>query len=977
MADYIPSVRSIARLAALVVVGLTPAMAGAQVPTGTLSGRVTDGQDRPVGAVQVTVSSPALQGVQATTTTVNGDYVFRLLPPGEYSITFEASGFAPQRVARSIAATAAVPLNITLEPAAVTEQVTVAADTPLFVASFGSATSFSQQLIDLLPGNRAIETTTALAPAVTTTGPSGAFTIAGAMSFDNLFLVNGVQIQDNIRGEPLPLYIEDAIQETTVSTSGISAEYGRFAGGVVNVLTRSGGNLFTGSFRTSFRNDNWRSVTPFDEPKVDSLIQTHEYTFGGPINRDRTWFFLAGRLEDSEQSRETGYTRIPFVAGQDEKRFEFKATQALAAGHRLQAAYTAIQREQTNSAQPSPAGVMDLASLTNPQTPESLLALHYTANLRSNFSFEAQYSARNFTFRNAGSSSRDRIFGTPLLDQTTGAFFWSPLYCGVCRDEERDNSSILFKGSYFLSTASTGAHNVVFGYDGFNDRMVSDNFQSGSDWHVWATRSAIDGNDVYPVIEPGLSTYIIHWPVRESTLGTNFRTHSLFVNDTWSFDRHWSFNLGLRYDRNDGRDGSGNLVADDSLIAPRLGAIWDPAGDGRRTFNAAYGRYAAGLNNSVAGSAAAAGNPAVLGYYYFGDPINADGPPYVTSDEALRRVFEWFDASEGQSLFFADIPGLATRIDQSLKTPFADELVVGISQLIGTRGAVRLDVVNREFGNFYVTRTDLTTGQASDEFGQLYDVGLIENSNELSRRYRALNAQASYRVGADLNVGLSYTLSRLWGDFDGETTGSGPITSSDFAYPEFSEASWTRPVGDLSADQRHRTRVWGTWVLPWAREHANMVLGFVQVLESGTPYGAVGVVDVGSFVAVPGYALPPATSTYYFTERDAFRTDGHRRTDLSFQVSRRFGAGRAPELFASFQLRNLFNQFQLFNISGNEINTTVLTNVDDPSLSGFDPFTEAPVEGVHWRRGDQFGQPISRFAYTEPRMFRFSIGIRF
>ena len=61
-------------------------------------------------------------------------------------------------------------------------------------------------------------------------------TIPGAMSFENLFMLNGVQIQDNLRGTPFALFIEDAIQETTVSTSGISAEYGRFTGGVVNAI---------------------------------------------------------------------------------------------------------------------------------------------------------------------------------------------------------------------------------------------------------------------------------------------------------------------------------------------------------------------------------------------------------------------------------------------------------------------------------------------------------------------------------------------------------------------------------------------------------------------------------------------------------------------------------------------------------------------------------------------------------------------
>jgi outer membrane receptor protein involved in Fe transport len=975
MATHMRVLTSFSRLL-LLLIALGPATAAAQIPTGTISGRVTDSQGRSIGAVTVTVQSPALQGVQTTTTTINGDYVFRLLPPGVYTVTFEGPGFAALKQTRNVAATEAVSLSVTLQPAVVAEEVTVVADATAFTNTVESASNFDQQLMNLLPTARTLDSAVLLAPAVHATGPGGAISIGGAMSFESLFLVNGVQIQDNIRGEPLPLYIEDAIQETTVTTSGISAEYGRFSGGVVNVLTKSGGNLFSGSFRNSFRNDNWRSVSPFDESKIDKLVPTYEYTFGGPILQDRTWFFLAGRLEDASTSRETGYTNLPFVQTQDEKRFEFKVTQSLAAGHRLEGAYTAIQRKQTNAAQPSATEIMDLASLTNPELPESLLALHYTGTWRNNLFFEAQYSARTFTFRNAGGTNRDRIFGTTLMDQTTGAHFWAPLYCAVCGDEERNNDGLLLKGSYFLSTANGGSHNVVFGYDGFNDKMKVDNHQSASDWHVWTTGSVIDNGVVYPVIEPGFSTYIISWPIRESSQGTNFRTHGLFVNDTWDVNRHVTVNLGLRYDKNAGRDASNNLVANDSIFAPRLGVVWDPNGDGRTAVNASFSRYAAAIANTIGGSGSPAGNPAILGYFYFGDPINTGAAPYVSSDAALRQVFDWFDASGGESLFFADIPGLATRIDGSLRSPRADEFVVGLSQQVGTRGAVRFDVVNRTFGDFYVTRRDLTTGQAEDEFGQLYDVGLIENTNDLKRTYRALNAQASYRVGTGINTGMSYTLSRLQGNFNGETVFSGPVTSSAFSYPEFSDPAWSRPEGDLASDQRHRARIWGTWSLPWGRGIADMVLGATQTLESGTPYGALGAVDVSS-VAVNGYAVPPSTSSYYFTSRDAFRTEGQVRTDLSFNVSRRLGSTRAPVVFAHFQLLNAFNQFQLYNITGAAINTTVLTAVDDPSLEFFDPFTETPVEGVHWMKGEQFGQAVGRTAYTTGRTFRFSVGVRF
>lgn len=83
-------------------------------------------------------------------------------------------------------------------------------------------------------------------------GPNGNSVVNGAMSFESLYLVNGVVVNENIRGQSLALLIEDALQETTITTAAVSAEFGRFQGGVVNVVTKSGGNDFSGSFRTTF-----------------------------------------------------------------------------------------------------------------------------------------------------------------------------------------------------------------------------------------------------------------------------------------------------------------------------------------------------------------------------------------------------------------------------------------------------------------------------------------------------------------------------------------------------------------------------------------------------------------------------------------------------------------------------------------------------------------------------------------------------
>ncbi len=813
----------------------------AQTPSGSITGRVTDSSGLPVPGATVTIQSTHLQGTRTAVTSENGDYLLPALPPGPYTITVELSGFATSKQTRDVGTGQPVSLDVTLRPESLSEVVNVVARADAFTNTVQASTNIQHDLLSTLPTARTLLSAVNLAPAVHATGPSNAVSIGGAMSFENLFMLDGVQISDNIRGTPFTLFIEDAIQETTVSTSGISAEYGRFTGGVVNAISKSGGNQFSGSLRTTFANDDWRTVSPFDEPKTNDTVPTYEFTMGGPILRNRTWFFGAGRFFDQVKSNETGFTRVPYAFENDEKRFEGKITQSLANGHTVRATYAAIRETEVNNVWPSPQEVMDLRSLHTRELPQDRFSLHYAGTLKPNLFLEAQYSSRQFSFENSGGTSTDLIDGTVLRDQLTGAWWWAPNFCGVCGPEERDNSNLFLKGNYFLSTRR-GSHNVAFGYDTFNDRRKGDNHQSGSDYHVWATDTILQDGTVFPVIDNDGSTFIVWWPITEASGGTNFRTHSLFINDSWSASKHFTFNLGLRWDRNDGKDGAGNLVANDSAFSPRVGLVYDPIGDGRWGVHASYGKYVAALANSIADSASPAGTPSIIAYFYEGSGINTSGGPLVASDAALQQVFGWFNGNGGTNRdpFFTSIPGVKVQIRDLLKSPHANEFATGLSRQLGSHGAIRADFVYRDFNDFYTERVDTSTGQVTDANGNVLDLVLVENTNVTDRQYTALSTQVNYRIGSKINIGGNYTLSKLWGNVDGETINSGPVTSSVLSYPEFTDLAWFAPEGNLSADQRHRVRLWGTWQLPMSERFGTFTLGVLEQTSSGTPYGGVG-----------------------------------------------------------------------------------------------------------------------------------------
>ena len=450
---------------ALLLVCLSTSAALAQVPTGTVSGRVVDQDKAVTPGVVVTATSPTLQGSRTDVTTQFGDYALPLLPPGRYTLTFELSGFQTATRTLDVGATQVVPLDVSLTLAKLEQTVEVVASASPFLRTAQISTEVSQDLMSALPSTRSLTAAALMAPNVRATGPvggssgsDGSLVIGGAMGYESLYLLNGVAITENVRGQPLSPFIEDAIQSTTVSTGGISAEYGRFGGGVVNLLTKSGGNRFSGSYRLSLANDDWRATTPFHETKLDDTIPTHEFTIGGPVYRDQLWFFTAGRFRETQESRQTVVTLLSYPRLDNEKRYEYKLTYSPLNGQTVRGSFTKIDQKVTNN---NFQNIMDLQSLFDQSQPQDLLSLNYNGVFGTSLTVEGQYSRRNLAIEYSGVGATDLINGSLLIDRSKGngtnTRYWAPTFC-VCTVDERDNDEALLKGSYFLSTSRYGAH---------------------------------------------------------------------------------------------------------------------------------------------------------------------------------------------------------------------------------------------------------------------------------------------------------------------------------------------------------------------------------------------------------------------------------------------------------------------------------------------------------------------------------------
>ena len=311
----------------LCLISIPVDLVGQGVQTGNIRGSVVDQQNLALPGVTVTITSPALQGQRTAITGTDGSYAFRALPAGDYEISFEISSFAPLKRGTVVPLGGSIVENATLSAGGVSEVVNVVAAVPAPLTTPVVGLNIKHDEVEALATPRTLQGIATLSPGLTENTPNaGQLVINGAFAFDNVFMLNGVDVNDNLFGSPQDLFIEDAIEETQVLTSGITAEYGRFSGGVVNAITKSGGNVFSGSYRLNLSNPAWVVETPFEVANgtqhTSQFNASHEATFGGPIVKDKLWFFTAGRLSSIGVQNSLNQTGIPYTETDDNQRGE-------------------------------------------------------------------------------------------------------------------------------------------------------------------------------------------------------------------------------------------------------------------------------------------------------------------------------------------------------------------------------------------------------------------------------------------------------------------------------------------------------------------------------------------------------------------------------------------------------------------------------------------------------------------------------
>src|SRR5580698_8136481 len=286
--------------------------------TGNLRVTVKDPKGSLVTNATVTARDQAKGVERSATGNSQGEYGILLLPPGSYQVVVEAPGFAKttaDNVIVTVGQMADLPLALAV--AGTQEVVNVSSAAELIETSRTSTTdTINQQSIDNLPINGRNYINFALtdsqvlrdnAPA-TGAAPTSGLNISGQRARSNLVNVDGADYIDNATNGVRSTVSQEAVQEFQIITNSYAAEYGRAAGGVVNIITRSGSNDFHGDVYGYLRDRDFQAVNPFSTTPNPAYTRVQAGTaFGGPIRKGKTYYYFA---YETTRRHETGFSSI-------------------------------------------------------------------------------------------------------------------------------------------------------------------------------------------------------------------------------------------------------------------------------------------------------------------------------------------------------------------------------------------------------------------------------------------------------------------------------------------------------------------------------------------------------------------------------------------------------------------------------------------------------------------------------------------
>ena len=683
-----------ASIAALVLV-VNSAMA--QTPSGTISGRVLDATGLSLPGVTVTLQGADI--TQTFTTDGEGQYRFLELAPGTYKVTSALQGFATlvrENVVLDLGKTVNVP--VTMQISAVTETINVKADSPMVDArQTGTATNFTADELSKIPTSRDPFSLMRTVPGVLVdrvnvggneTGQQSNFATKGTRPQDAVWTLDGVAITDMALTGTSPTYFNydnfDAIHVTTAGQP-ITQQTG---GAGLNFVVKRGTNMVHGGVRGYFDSEatEWSNV-PAELAAAGVTPETADHTkqitdfgadFGGPLLRDKMWFYASYSVQDVKLQRRNIVDRTQL------KNPNVKVNWQATPKDMVSFLYFNGFKIKDNRSPGTPGITIDAPTATfhqdNAYTDSPLHGLFKFADDRvmsSNMFLSAKYAYYNTGFLLTPEGGMDLNAGRDL---TTGQSYGSTVQSSNIRPQMSVNADL---NSFFNKLGAT--HDVKYG---FGWRRV--NATTGTLW---------PGNGILAVAQT--PTVLISQVFREGS-GTNRTTYAdLYVGDTISKGRS-TIDLGLRYDQQGGRALPSVTAANPALpnvvpglnfagydapftwknFSPRAGLTYALDESRKTVARASYSRFSGQLDSASVGYMNPSSSAGVAVYRW----LDNNSDHFAQADEV--QLHQFLGAANGFNPANPTAVTSANRINPDLTAPVTQSFVAGVDREIKSNFAV-------------------------------------------------------------------------------------------------------------------------------------------------------------------------------------------------------------------------------------------------------------------------------------------------
>jgi hypothetical protein len=865
----------LALVVALAGLVLVPAAATADT-TGEILGTVRDAEGRPLPGVTVTVTSPSLQGTRTTTTDASGEYRLPLLPPGAYQLAITMSGFEGlTREQVVVQLDQATRVNAELRLSAVTEAVTVTGEgitiDPTQTNTGKNFDTSYLRRVPILPTTRTYQSVLQQAPGVVGSGNPN---VMGGNSMENTWLVDGVNATDSVTHTFSLNLNYDAIQEINLQTSSFDAEYGRASGGVVNVITKSGGNDFHGSVDARYTSSDFSEKGEHFDPDVAPTESIPiAGTFGGPILSDRLWFFLGTQHRD-EFSTPVVTSEVVRLQNPNPKKGEFLGWNSSG-----KLSFTIIpELSGFVSIVDSTADIPVADPLRRPEATRTQIQDSRIYTLKLDHVANPNWLVNLQVGRHESSLESKPTSGDLTTSQWTNRTQGSVSYDNFnnYQKSDRDRNVGGLQTTYYLSEVA-GSHVFKLGGDTDRTYFPSVNITTGtpSDPSLCPAGLSCGATFLFNGFDSSGNRIPFQQTVAEQQAESERtgRSYAVYLQDDWSPIPRLVFKLGVRWDRTQYYNGVGDNVVNFEKWQPRAGVTFDVLGDGRNVLRANYGRF-------------------------YVDPALTFTRLFEVGTTGLSRIYRWNATTQSWTLFSTSggTPITETLIERPLRPTYDDQINLAFERQLWRNAAASVTYVYKKTNDIF---EDSCMDAACADFWITNQPGGFAGYKDVAAKdYYGYMFEMEQRFGRG-QVSASYVYSKSRGSID---SSEGQFAASDFdEVPEH----FVNRYGYLGDDARHRVKLFGAYRIPWIET----TLGVNYFYRTGLPYTLV---------------LSPAPLAGYGSRFEEPR--GSHRTPVNHSLD--------AQLQKEFQLFGNLSATvigQVLNALDKERPTTYFTNVASPT----------------------------------------------